>query len=365
MLDRLLRALARSGVSLVAPALLLGGCATPAANAPTPPGPTPPPLETTATMTTAPTTTAPTLLAAPGPSSAAAPVSGHITVYGALTDTNGAELARAFQQANPHATVDVVTGGTGALITRIESERRAGQVRADVLLLADPTVMQPLNDAGVLSSYAPAAAASLPAALRGQGWTGAFTFNNVILYHQGGSAPTDWADLASPAYKDKLELGDPSYSGTTLGLVAYLGRTLGWDFFQRLQQNGARVVQSTNTVGTDIAQGSVDAGISLDSVGRDLLSKGSPVATAWPASGAIPVPAPVAVVKGHESAASQAFADWLLSDAGQAVLVKLGYAPLRGTSDAVPATAKLVSVDWSQIASERDATIAQFKAIFP
>ncbi len=28
-------------------------------------------------------------------------------------------------------------------------------------------------------------------------------------------------------------------------------------------------------------------------------------------------------------------------------------------------TAKLVSVDWSQIASERDATIAQFKAIFP
>jgi ABC-type Fe3+ transport system substrate-binding protein len=73
----------------------------------------------------------------------------------------------------------------------------------------------------------------------------------------------------------------------------------------------------------------------------------------------------VAIVKGHESSASQGFVDWLLTDQGQAVLIKLGYAPVRGASNAVPATAKLVDVDWGQIGSQRDATIAQFKSIFP
>jgi iron(III) transport system substrate-binding protein len=349
VLLRTLRRLARLGATLGAPALVFSACANPASTTPS----------------TAPTVLSSNAAAAPSPSLAASAANAHITVYGALTDSNGAALAREFEQVNPQTTVDIITGGTGALITRIEAERRAGGVRADVLLLADPTVMLPLNDANVLSSYTPAAAASLPSALRGPGWTGAFTFNNVILYRQDATPPKDWADLAAPLYKDKLEIGDPSYSGTTLGMVAYLSQTLGWDFFQHLQQNGARVVQSTNTIGTDIAQGSIEVGISLDSVGRDLQSKGSPVATVWPAAGAIPVPAPVAIVKGHESSASQGFVDWLLTDQGQAVLVKLGYAPLRGASEAVPATAKLVSVDWAQIGSQRDATIAQFKTIFP
>jgi iron(III) transport system substrate-binding protein len=148
-------------------------------------------------------------------------------------------------------------------------------------------------------------------------------------------------------------------------MVAYLSGSLGWDYFRRLQQNGAKIVQSTNTVGTDIAQGSVEVGISLDSVGRDLGNKGSPVLTAWPSSGAIPVPAPVAIVKGHESSVAQAFIDWLLTDQGQAELVKLGYAPIRGRSEAVPANAKVVDVDWTQVAADRDSTIQQFKAIFP
>ena len=302
---------------------------------------------------------------APSAAASASPVAGHITVYAALTDTNGTALANAFQQANPQSTVDMVTGGTGALITRIESELRSGGIHADVLVLADPTVMGPLRSEGALSAYAPRAAGALQAGLRGDGWTGAFMFNNVILYRDAATAPADWSDLTNASYKDKVELGDPSYSGTTLGMVAFLSSTLGWDFFRQLQQNGAKVVQSTNTVGTDIAQGSVDVGISLDSVGRDLGSKGSPVKIVWPTSGAIPVPAPVAIVKGHESPVSQGFLDWLFTDQGQAQLVKLGYAPIRGTSDAVPPNAKQVDVDWTKIAASRDSTIQQFKSIFP
>lgn len=302
--------------------------------------------------------------AATKPAAPAANVSGSITVYGALTEANGAALAKAFQDAYPQAKVEMVTAGTGPLVTRIDTERRAGGVRADVILLADPTVMPGLKDNDVLADYVPAAASGLPAGLKGTGWVGAFTFNNMLISRQGATAPKDWQDLTTPAFTGKVELGDPAASGTTLGMVGYLSKTLGWDYFKNLQKNGAKVVQSTNTVGTDVAQGSVTAGITLDSVARDLKSKGSPIEMVWPQSGAIPVPAPAALVKGRESEVGRAFVDWLLTPQGQAQLVKLGYAPALGTSDAVPAGVKLVDVDWAQITKDRASILEQFKAIF-
>lgn len=357
----------RWAARLAATTALLGLIA--AACGPTAQIPPASPTRASAAPSGSPAVAAPTALAAPAPSVGAAVaspanVSGTITVYGALTEANGSALANAFQQAYPRVTVQMVTAGTGPLVTRIDTERRAGGVRADVILLADPTVMPALKENDLLADYVPAAASGLPASLRGTGWAGAFTFNNIIAYRQGSTAPNDWPDLITPAFSGAVEIGDPAASGTTLGMVGYLSKTLGWEYFKSLQQNGAKVVQSTNTVGTDVAQGSVTAGITLDSVARDLKTKGSPVEAVWPRSGAIPVPAPVAVVKGRESPAARAFVDWLLTPPGQAQLVKLGYAPAIGPSDAIPAGAKLVDVDWAQITKDRGAILEQFKSIF-
>ncbi|HEX6513032.1 MAG TPA: extracellular solute-binding protein, partial [Chloroflexota bacterium] len=204
-----------------------------------------------------------------------------------------------------------------------------------------------------------------PASLKGKGWYGGFTFNNVILERKGLSPqPKDWPDLNNPAYKGQIEIGDPSASGTTLALAGSLSQTLGWDYFRNLQKLGARVVASTNTVGTDIAGGQMQVGITLDSVGRDLIKKGSPVDMVWPTSGTVPVPAPVAIAKGHDSAAAKAFVDWLISPAGQAASVQLGYAPAYGPSDAVPPGTKTLAVDWDQLGQNRDATLNTFKSIF-
>jgi iron(III) transport system substrate-binding protein len=219
---------------------------------------------------------------------------------------------------------------------------------------------------GVLADYQPKDAAKLPDPLRGKGWNGAFTFNNVIVYHKGlASPPKDWPDLNNAAYKGAIELGDPSASGTTLAMAGVLSQSsLGWDYFRALQKLGARVVASTNTVGTDVAGGQMQVGITLDSVGRDLIKKGSPVEMVWPTSGTIPVPGPLGLVKGRDSATARAFADWLISPEGQATSVKLGYAPAYGPSDAVPAGTKVMAVNWDQIAKDRDSTLGTFKSIF-
>ena len=108
----------------------------------------------------------------------------------------------------------------------------------------------------------------------------------------------------------------------------------------------------------------MQVGISLDSVGRDLAKKDSPVDMVWPASGTVPVPAPVALVKGHDSPAAKAFVDWLISAEGQATSVKLGYAPAYGASDAVPTRTKTLEVDWAKLQKDREEILQMFKSVF-
>ncbi|QSO53239.1 extracellular solute-binding protein [Alicyclobacillus curvatus] len=291
---------------------------------------------------------------------------GTLTVYGALTTANGKAIADAFESFDPNAKVNMITAGTGKLITRINAEEQAGGVKADVLLLADPTVMPPLRQQNVLASYLPPQAASLPGSLKGSDWVGAFTFHNVILYHKGMSLPIpkSFKDLTNAAYKGQVELGDPAYSGTTLGMVGYLSKQYGYEYFKSLKQNGATVVSSTNTVGTDVASGREDIGITLDSVANSLVKKGSPVVEVWPSDASVPVPAPVSIVKGKDNALTEAFVNWLLSSGGQKVVASVGLAPELGTSDLVPQNAPMANVDWSSIGSQRQNILGQFKAIF-
>jgi iron(III) transport system substrate-binding protein len=308
--------------------------------------------------------------AAPTVAATAAKATGDLTVYAALTQANGDALAKAFEAANPSAHVTMITGGTGALVTRINTEKSAGGVHADVIFLADPTAMDSLAGAGVLASYQPAAASSLPQGLTGKDWTGVLTFQNVIAYRTGiSNPPADWTDLTKPALKGKVVIADPSYSGTTFGMAAELSSSLGWKYFQDLKTNGAKVEQSTNTVGTDIAQGMDDAGITLDSVVRDLVKKGAPITIVWPTSGSVPVPAPVGLSAGAKNqAAGKAFVDWLLTRAGQQEIVSLGYVPaVPGTPAGalIPAGAKQLSVDWATFGAQKDAILKQFHMIFP
>jgi len=295
--------------------------------------------------------------------------SGTLTVYAALTQQNGDAMAQAFGSAFPAVHTTMITGGTGPLVTRITTEQKAGGVKADVIFLADPTAMESIAASGILSTYLPSTASKLPQGLTGKNWAGVLTFQNVIAYRQGiSNPPTDWSDLTKPVLKDKVVIADPSYSGTTFGGAGALSATFGWQYFRDLKANGAKVEQSTNTIGTDIAQGMDDAGITLDSVVRDLTSKGAPIKIVWPASGSAPVPAPVGITSDSGNpAAADAFFDWLLSPAGQKEMVTLGYVPaVPGTEAAglIPPGTKQLPVDWSALGSQKESILKQFHDIF-
>ena len=111
-----------------------------------------------------------------------------------------------------------------------------------------------------------------------------------------------------------------------------------------------------------------DAGITLDSVVRDLSSKGAPIKIVWPASGSVPVPAPVGIAASAANpTAAKAFFDWLLSPSGQQDVVKLGYVPAVATTEAgtlIPSGTKQLPVDWPALGTQKDAILKQFHDIF-
>lgn len=350
---------------------LLGvlGCASTSNNT----KPVPPPAAASAVSSAA----TPALSASPAagsaPAAAATVVTGSITVYAALTQTNADAIRDAYQRAFPGAQVSFFASGTGAITSKLDAESRSGGIQADVIWLADPTAMQDLVGQDRFVKYTPAAAARLPKEdVDPNGYyTGIVTFNNVIIYNTKSNLPkpVDWSDLTKTDYQGKLEIGDPAYSGTTFIQVATLIQKYGVDYFKTLKQRGASVVQSTSTVGTDVASGQFAAGITLDSVVRPLVQNGSPVELIWPASGTIPVPGPAGIVRGtKKEAAAHQFVDWLLSSTGQTFLVGLGYSPVSpdATAGVYPAGIHApLPVDLKQALDKKQDTLDQFASIFP
>lgn len=319
------------------------------------------------------------------PSSTATPdAAATLTIYATLTQSEGQKLAQAFESYASGITVNVVTGGTGTLMQRIAAERQIGGVKADVIMLSDPSSMDFLAQQKVLSIYKPANESLLAPAFVGTDWAGAFSINDVIIYHKGMTLPVpqQWKDLTSSAYRGQVEFSNPSSSDAALALAGYLLQRSG-SYFSSLQKNGAVDLPSGTQVDTDVATGKVAVGISSDELARDLIATGAALKIVWPRDGAIPVPVPVSIVAGHESLLSEKFINWLFSNAGQQTVAALGYTPALSASQQLAITPtttatstvtsiatgtttdKLANVNINQILSQRSAILAQFRAIFP
>lgn len=297
-------------------------------------------------------------------------VSGSIAVYAALTTAGGQGFTSAFEAAYPNVHVTMVTGGTGALETQLAAQQQSGHVQADVVLFADPTDMDSIATEGILAPWKPSLVGrKVPSGYTGKDWVGAFTFQMVMLAQAGmANPPKSWTDLTGSTLAGQVAIGGASYSGTTFGWAAELHTAFGWKYFQQLKANGARVEQSTTTVGTDVASGKDQVGVTLDSVARSLLAQGANVSMIWPKDGSVPCPATIGITKDTTQApAAKAFVTWMLSRQGQIEAAKLGYdAAYFGAtpSNPVPKHEKQLDVNWSRITANKTSILAGFAGIF-
>lgn len=164
----------------------------------------------------------------------------------------------------------------------------------------------------------------------------------------------------------------PTYSGAAaynLGVITR-NESLGWNWYETLNDNGAVLVQGNGAVARNVASGEQTYGMVVDFLAIRNRNEGSPVDVIYPTEGVPVITEPVGIVKGSPNeAAAQAFVDFLLSQEGQEVAVEIGYMPLREDvmpPEGFPALSEMIilSAPPAELAETREADKARFSELF-
>ncbi|MCL6632294.1 MAG: ABC transporter substrate-binding protein [Alicyclobacillus herbarius] len=267
---------------------------------------------------------------------AAKHVSGNITLYTSEPVEDANLYVNAFEKAYPNIHVDVYSSGTTQVMAKLMAEEKAGNVKADVLLLADAPTFEQLKDEGVLLSYKSPEASKIPSAFVDPDYdfVGTKALSTGIVYNTKlvQSPPTDWRSLLSSAAKGKVIMPSPDFSGAAAYFAGIMSRTpgFGWNYFQSLKHNGIVIGSGNGSVLTAVQSGQDAYGIIVDYMAVQAAAKGAPVKFVYPVSGLPVITEPVGILKSTQNkAAAEAFEDFILSQKGQEVGVQMGYVPLR------------------------------------
>lgn len=267
--------------------------------------------------------------------------------------------------------VEMFQGTTGEILGRLEAE--ASNPVADIVILASwvPAV-QFMND-GMTQPYE----SEHVSALR-DGWYEpdfhfyGFSGSALVLSLNTGEAPsvpTDWEDLADPAWRDLVIMPDPRESGTAADLVAALVMHYGdeaWELFDALDANGL-AVQGPNRPALDSVvtgvHGAVVGGVDYMAWGD--IAKGEQLDVVFPASGTTVTPRPVLILDSAVNVRSaQMFIDYILSPEAQQIVADAHLIPSRTDMEPVSGPAyeeiTLLDFDWDELAEASGAILEEF-----
>jgi len=320
---------------------------------------------------------------APGADTSGSPAAGSetaepatITLYTSEPQEKADALVAAFNEEHPEITVEVFRAGTGDLTARIESERTAGAVQADVLLAADAGTFEDYAAEDLLLAYTPEDVDALnPDVVDPEGfYTGTRIIPTVIAYNTAAieKAPTSWADLTDAEYAGKIVMPNPDVSGAAAynSAVWLAEPALGESWLTDLAKNEPVIADSNGPVSQAVASGTQPVGIVVDYLVRELAAQGSPIAVSYPSEGVPYVSQPAGIfADSDEPEASQAFVDFLVGKAGQELAVEQSYLPVRsdvGTPEGAPSMDEItvLSPDLGEIRSSQDDAVATFNSLF-
>ncbi len=298
-----------------------------------------------------------------------------LVLYSAGPAPLAKEINKGFE-AKTGITVEMFQGTTGDILGRIEAEKNNPLV--DVVVLASWPSAEGMKLAGLTQAYSnPQNADKLHPAWRDKnnhyfGYSASavgLTYNTLLVKNP----PKDWSDLAKPEWRDKLNMPDPTLSGSCLDFIsgyASARKAAAWNYFQQLKKNNLLITGANNTALDMVVAGSksiVLAGV--DYMTYDAKAKGEPVEMIYPASGTVVNPRPAMIIKTSKNVANaRLFIDYLLSDEVQKLVVKAYILPGRMdiTSDKRPNVNQIpvLKYSWSWMARHTDDSLGQFNQIF-
>lgn len=261
---------------------------------------------------------------------------GKVTVVTSFAKDVTDPFKKAFEKAHPAVTLDVQNRNTNAGVKFVEETRGNNQV--DLFWASAPDAFEVLKGKGLLHKYQ-TKATGIPEKI------GAFPVNDPEGHYFGFAAsgygimwntryaqanklpePKEWQDLAKAVFFDHVAIAAPSRSGTThLTIETILqgeGWEQGWRTIKDMAGNFRQVTERSFGVPEAVNSGQVGFGIVIDFFAFSAQASGFPVKFVYPSVTTI-VPANVGIIANAPNrAAAEAFVEFLLSPAGQEVLLE-------------------------------------------
>lgn len=303
---------------------------------------------------------------------------GSLTIYSPNPAEINNPVVKEFQDRTG-ITVQLISGGTGELLKRVQAE--AGNPLGDVFWAGGADSLESFKD--YFEPYKTKESVNLlPAYVDEAGyWTPFNALPMVITYNKSmvseADLPKSWNDLLDPKWKGNIAFADPSKSGSSytqvVTMLTAFGRDdeKGWDFVHKLVKNmDGKILSGSSLVQRAVPDGEFALGITLEDAALRYIEGGSQIGIIYPEEGTSAVPDGAAIIKGtkHLDEAQQ-FIDFIVSkDVQELVQKEFKRRSIRSDVDPVeglPQTKdiKLVNYDFSWAANNKDEVIKRVTRI--
>jgi len=306
---------------------------------------------------------------------AAAPAAGgkKLIIYTSMKESLISGIVEGFKKKNPGIEVDYQSAGAGKLMAKIAAERQSGHILADIIWTSEVPDFYNMKKEGILEQYKTPIFKEILNPF--EDYDGHFTAARLgtlgiaINTDKIKTPPAQWSDLFKPEYKGAFGIADPALSGTSYMSVALLEKQFGWEFFEKLHGNQARIGKGSGQVVDDTASGELAASLAVDYITTDKIAKGAHIALYYPPELLI-APSPVAIFKGSSNLdAAKKFVDYLLGQEAQTLIAGEGTLSVRADvkspakfklPEAADALKRSIKIDYVEMLASKEATIKKF-----
>lgn len=305
--------------------------------------------------------------------------SGEVVLYTSVPESIIERLSGVVEQRFPDLEGEYWVPPHGGITLRVERGRTAdiqqriaediettGSIQADVIWLAEPSPYETYKDMGLLAPYQPSPDAPIPVGyLDPDGYYVAGRVISMVIAWNTSLRPeglSDWSDLAA-VHANAFPAPE---SGAARATIKAITESQGLDYFSRLEHVGGVSVPSNGAARDGLVEGEFEAVAVLDYMARQAKEDGSAIDFAYPNSGTVLIPSPIAITADALNPGdAEVFVDFILSQAGQKIVVEIGsFYPARTDVAAPPGAPPLdeitsLAVDWKALAGEESA-ISEF-----
>ncbi len=259
---------------------------------------------------------------------------------------------------------------TAPLVTRVEQEINAGRVTVDVAAVGYPSWVFERAAAGDALEYeSPQYKFYADVMARGRGRHGFFAFNGAYLFVPMWSADRlrfdgkSWKDVINAVPAGRMSIGDVAKSAAYLATYAGQRQVLGVDYFKAVAaMKPSFLIRSEQIAGRLVTGEDLMAYCGMPTRAYQYNQKGAHLKFMLPEEGAVLLPQNMFILaKAPHPNAAKLWVDFILSEQGQAIVVK-GEAMVSGRTgftsplpDYAPAidSLKLINVDWQGLTEEK------------